>query len=411
MMATEKKKQQFRPELLDELLQGVKTHDEMFGRDGLLKQLTGRLVERAIKAELEIHLGDEAESSGATNRSNGTTPKTLLTEQGPVPIDVPRDRTGTFEPVLVPKHSRRIRGLDDKILALYARGMSVRDIKAHLEELYGTDVSPELISRVTEAVREEITAWQSRPLESTYAVVWLDALMIKVRVDGAVQTKAAYVAIGLRLDGSKDLLGLWLDAHEGAKFWQKVLAELQARGIQDVLVVCCDGLKGLPDAIGAVYPLAVVQTCIVHMIRYSLSFVSYKDRRAVVAALREVYAAPSEAVALAQLEAFETAWSKRYPMIGKSWRSNWEQVRPFLELPPALRKLVYTTNAIESLNYQLRKVIKTKGHFPSDEAAFKLLFLALRNIERRWHAKSPPAWKQIYAQLHVRFGERAQIKA
>jgi len=408
-MGAEKTKQ-FRPELLDELLQGVKTHEEMFGRDGLLKQLTGRLVERALKAELEMHLSDEQEAAAGVNRSNGTTPKTLLTEQGPVPIDVPRDRVGTFEPVLVPKHSRRIRGLDDKVLALYARGLSVRDIQAHLQELYGTEVSPELISRVTEAVREEIAAWQARPLESTYAVVWLDALMVKVRTEGVVQTKAAYVAIGLRLDGSKDLLGLWLEASEGAKLWQKILGELQARGLRDVLILCCDGLKGMPEAIAAIFPLAVVQSCIVHMIRYSLSFVSYKDRRAVVAALRGVYGAPSEQTALAGLEAFEAAWAKRYPMIGASWRRNWEQLRPFLELPPELRKLVYTTNAIESLNYQLRKVIKTKGHFPSDEAAYKLLFLALRNIERRWHAKSPPTWKRIYAQLHVLFGDRAQIK-
>jgi putative transposase len=404
-------KKEIRAELLDELLSGVKTHEEMFGTDGLLKRLTGKLVERALKAELEVHLDEGRQDGMAPNRSNGTSPKTLLTEQGPVPIHVPRDRIGTFEPALVPKHSRRIKGLDDKILALYARGMSVRDIQAHLQELYGTEVSPELISRVTEAVREEITAWQVRPLEATYAVVWLDALMIKVRVESVVQTKAAYVAIGLRLDGSKDLLGLWLEANEGAKFWQKVLAELQMRGLQDVLVMCCDGLKGLPEAIGAVYPLAVVQTCIVHMIRYSLSFVSFKDRRAVVSALREVYAAPSEAVALTQLETFDAAWSRRYPMIASSWRRNWEQIRPFLDLPPALRKLVYTTNAIESLNYQLRKVIKTKGHFPSDEAAFKLLFLALRNIERRWHAKAPTTWKQIYAQLHVCFGERARIKA
>jgi putative transposase len=408
-MGTEKTKQ-FRPELLDELLQGVKTHEEMFGQDGLLKQLTGRLVERALKAELEIHLTDEQEAARGVNRSNGTTPKTLLTEQGPVPIDVPRDRVGTFEPVLVPKHSRRIRGLDDKILALYARGLSVRDIQAHLQELYGTEVSPELISRVTDAVREEIAAWQARPLESTYAVVWLDALMVKVRTEGVVQTKAAYVAIGLRLDGSKDLLGLWLEASEGAKLWQKILGELQARGLRDVLIMCCDGLKGMPEAIAAIFPLAVVQSCIVHMIRYSLSFVSYKDRRAVVAALRGVYGAPSEDAASAGLEAFEAMWAKRYPMIGASWRRNWEQLRPFLELPPELRKLVYTTNAIESLNYQLRKVIKTKGHFPTDDAAYKLLFLALRNIERRWHAKSPPTWKRIYAQLHVLFGERAQIK-
>jgi putative transposase len=401
-------KKQFRPELLDELLQGVKTPEEMFGQDGLLKQLTGRLVERVLKAELLLHLEDEQQ---AANRSNGTTPKTLLTEQGPVPIEVPRDRTGTFEPLLVPKRSRRIRGLDDKILALYARGMSARDIQAHLQELYGTDVCPGIVSRVTEAVREDIAAWQARPLESTYAVVWLDALMVKVRSEGVVQTKAAYVAIGLRLDGSKDLLGLWLDATEGAKFWQRILGELQARGLQDVLVMCCDGLKGMTEAIGSIYPHAVVQTCIVHMIRHSMSFVSWKDRRAVVESLRGVYAAPSEQVALAGLDALETAWSKRYPMIGASWRRNWEQIRPFLELPPDLRRLVYTTNAIESLNYQLRKVIKTKGHFPSDEAAYKLLFLALRNIERRWHAKSPPNWRKVYAQLHVRFGDRAVIKS
>jgi putative transposase len=410
MMTEKSEKKGFRPEVLDELLQGVKTHEEMFGRDGLLKQLTGRLVERALKAELGVHLSEEGSDEAATpNRSNGTTPKTLLTEQGPVPIEVPRDRTGSFEPVLVPKHSRRIRGLDDKILALYARGMSVRDIQAHLQELYGTEVSPELISRVTEAVREEIVAWQSRPLYDRYAVVWLDALMIKVRVQGVVETKAAYVAIGLRLDGAKDLLGIWLEAQEGAKFWQKILGELQARGIQDILVVCCDGLKGLPDAIGAIYPQTVVQTCIVHMIRYSLSFVSFKHRRAVVEGLKGVYAAPSEEAALAGLDAFEVAWGQRFPMVVASWRRNWEHVRPFLELPPALRKLVYTTNAIESLNYQLRKVIKTKGHFPNDEAALKLLYLALRNIERRWHAKTPTSWRQIYTQLVVRFGDRAKI--
>lgn len=400
-----------RPELLDELLKGVSTQEQMFGPDGLLKRLTGKLVERALKAELDFHLTEEKEFSGGTgNRSNGSSPKTLLTEQGPVPIEVARDRAGTFEPQLVPKHSRRIKGLDDKILALYARGMSVRDIQGHLAELYGTEISPELISRVTEAVREEIVAWQSRPIEQTYAVVWLDALMIKVRDGGVVQNKAAYVAIGLRLDGSKDLLGLWLESTEGSKFWQKVLGEMQARGMQDVLIVCCDGLKGLPQAIGAIYPKAVVQTCVVHQVRFSLSFVSFKDRRKVVAGMRKIYAAPSEDAAKAALEEFAAAWSDRYPMIAESWRRNWEQIRPFLELPPALRKLVYTTNAIESLNYQLRKVIKTKGHFPSDEAAFKLLFLALRNIEAKWRGKASREWTQIYAQLHLRFGSRAELR-
>lgn len=408
-----------RNELVDELLQGVSTQEDLFGPKGLLKQLTGRLVERVLRAELDEHLVQERRDppslvqerqdapQRAENRSNGTTPKTLLTEHGPVPIDVPRDRQGTFEPQLLPKWSRRVSGLDDKILGLYARGMSVRDIEGHLSELYGTVISPELISRVTEAVREDIVAWQARPLEARYAIIWLDALMVKVRDSGVVTNKAAYVAIGVRLDGTKELLGLWLELNEGAKFWQRVLGELQARGMQDVLIVCCDGLKGLPQAIGAVFPEAIVQTCIVHQIRNSLSFVSWKDRKAVVAGLRGIYDAPTEDAALMGLEAFEKAWLKRYPMIAESWRRNWEQIRPFLELPGALRKMVYTTNAIESLNYQLRKVIKTKGHFPNDDAAIKLLYLALRNVERKWRGGASAYWRQAYAQLVIRFGDRA----
>jgi putative transposase len=394
-----------RPELLDELVQGVSTQEELFGAEGLLKRLTGKLVERALKAELTQHLeqgGDE------DNRSNGTSSKTLLTDHGPVAIDVARDRAGTFEPQLLPKHHKRIKGLDDKILALYARGMSVRDIQAHLAELYHAEVSPELICRVTEAVRDEIVAWQSRPVEATYAVVWLDALMVKIRDGGAVQNKAAYVAIGLRLDGTKELLGLWLEQTEGAKFWQRVLGELQARGMRDLLIACCDGLKGLPQAISAVFPQTVVQTCIVHQVRYSLSFVSWKDRKPVVAGLKRIYTAATEEAANEALAQFADAWAHRYPMIAESWRRNWEQIRPFLELPPALRKIVYTTNSVESLNYQLRKVIKTKGHFPSDEAAYKLLYLALRNVERNWRSKACPDWKQIYAQLVNRFGSRAE---
>jgi putative transposase len=398
-----------RPELLDELLKGVKTHDDMFGAGGLLKNLTGRLVERVLRAELDQHV-EEERTRGAANRSNGTSAKTLQTDQGPLPIAVPRDRSGTFEPVLVPKHSRRIKGLDEKILALYARGLSVRDIQAHLQELYGTEISSELISRVTEAVREDIIAWQSRPLESVYAVVWLDALVIKVRDGGVVQNKAAYVAIGLRLDGSKELLGLWLETNEGAKFWQRVLGELQARGLQDVLIACCDGLKGFPQAINAVFPKTVVQTCVVHQVRYSLSYVSWKDRKRVVAGLREIYCAPSEDAALLALDRFAETWRERYPMIADSWKRNWEQLRPFLELPPALRRIVYTTNSVESLNFQLRKIIKTKGHFPNDEAAVKLLYLALRNIEQRWRCRPSPHWKQIYAQLVTRFGERAELR-
>ena len=396
-----------RPELLDELLKGVSTQEDLFGTDGLLKRLTGRLVERALKAELDHHLEQDSETA---NRSNGTSAKTLLTEHGPVPIDVARDRAGTFEPLILPKHAKRIKGLDDKILALYARGMSVRDIQAHLAELYNTEISPELISRVTEAVREEIVAWQARPVEPTYAVIWLDALMVKIRDSGVVQNKAGYVAIGLRLDGSKELLGLWIEQTEGSKFWQRVLGELQARGMRDVLIACCDGLKGLPQAIGAVFPQTVVQTCIVHQVRYSLSFVSWKDRKSVVAGLRRIYTAPTEDAARVALEEFADAWSNRYPMIAESWHRNWEQLRPFLELPPALRKMVYTTNTVESLNYQLRKIIKTKGHFPSDEAAYKLLYLALRNAERNWTGRACHDWRQIYAQLVNRFGSRAELK-
>jgi putative transposase len=401
------KSKRIRPELLDELLEGVSTQEDMFGPEGLIKQLTGKLVEKVLKAELEQHL---AEGAPEANRSNGTSRKTLLLKEGQVPIAVARDRAGTFEPVLVPKHTRRLAGFDDKILALYARGLSVRDIKAYLEELYGTEVSPELISRVTEAVREDIVAWQSRPIERVYAVIWLDALMVKVRDEGVVRNKAAYVAIGLRLDGGKELLGLWIEQAEGAKFWQRVLGELQGRGLQDVLIACCDGLKGLPQAIGAVFPQTVVQTCVVHQVRYSLTFVSWKDRRLVVAGLRSIYTSATEEAALTALDEFAASWVARYPTIAESWRRNWEQIRPFLELPPALRKIVYTTNAIESLNYQLRKVIKTKGHFPSDEAAFKLLYLALRNVERRWQANARKDWKQIYAQLIARFGDRAELR-
>lgn len=402
----------FRPEFLDQLLSGVKTQADLFGPDGVLKQLTGALVERALKAELTHHLEQERQEPAPVprgNRRNGSSPKVLQTEQGPVEIDVPRDRAGTFEPALLPKRATRIAGLDDKILALTARGMSVRDIQQHLSELYGTDISPALISSVTEAVREEIVAWQSRPLESTYAVIWLDALVIKVRHEGVVVNKAAFVAIGLRLDGSKELLGLWLEQNEGAKFWQRVLSELRSRGLQDVLVVCCDGLKGFPTAIEAVFPQAIVQTCIVHQVRHSLAFVRYQDRKPVVASLRAIYQAPSEEAALEALTQFEQRWSKAYPTIAPSWRTNWERLRPFLELPSELRKLVYTTNAVESLNYQLRKVIKTKGHFPSDEAAIKLLYLALRNVERKWRGGASPNWRQVHAQLVVRFGDRVAV--
>jgi putative transposase len=399
----------FRPELLDELLAGAKTQGEVFGPEGLLPKLTAALLQRALSAELGAHLAAERAAPAAPgaprNRRNGTSAKTLQSEQGPLPLAIPRDRQGTFEPVLVPKHTTRLSPLDDKILALYARGLSTRDIEAQLRELYGVEVSAQLISDVTEAVRAEVQAWQARPLEAVYAIVWLDALMVKIRHDGVVQNKAVYVAIGLRLDGRKEVLGLWVEGTEGAKFWLRVLSELRTRGLQDVLIACCDGLKGFPQALEATFPKAVVQTCVVHQIRYSLNFVSWKDRKKLVADLRPIYQAADETAALEALEAFETTWSSRYPMIAKSWTANWERIAPFLSLPRELRRLVYTTNTIESLNYQLRKVLKTKGHFPSDDAALKLLFLAIRNIEADWKS-GVHDWPRIFNQLVIHFGDR-----
>ena len=408
-MAAKKKK--YRDELLDELLGGAKTQEEIFGPDGVLKQMTAAIVERALGAELAHHLDAEDRRPDARgNRRNGASGKTLLTEHGPVPIDVPRDRLGTFEPRILPKHARRIEPLNDRILALYARGMSVRDIGAHLQELYGTEVSPDLISRVTDAVWTEIREWQSRPLDGVYAVFWLDALFVKMRDQGVVQTKAVYVVIGLRLDGVREVLGLWIDAAEGAKFWMRVLGELRARGVNDVLICCCDGLKGFPQAIGAVFPKSVIQTCIVHQVRYSLSFVTWQHRKAVAAALRSIYSADTEATAAHALDLFEEQWGERYPTIAPGWRNSWSQLTAFLDYPPEIRRMVYTTNTIESLNFQLRKVIKTKGHFPDAEAATKLLFLALRNVERRW-ARGIITWKTILSQLVIYFGtERLNLE-
>jgi putative transposase len=399
-----------REEVLDELLAGAKTQEEIFGPEGVLKRMTAALVQRALGAELSHHLGQPEQSAvGEKNRRNGTSPKTLQTEHGPVPLEVPRDRLGSFEPQILPKYARRVAPLDDKILALYARGMSVRDIQGHLQELYGTEVSPTLISSVTDAVHAEIRSWQSRPLERCYAVVWLDALFVKMRDQGVVQTRAIYVAIGLRLDGRREVLGLWVDATEGAKFWMRVLSELRTRGVEDILICACDGLKGFPQAIEAVFPLTLVQTCIVHQVRYSLSFVPWQHRRAVAAALRRVYNAESEAAAKDALELFERDWGERYPMIAKSWRTSWSTLTAFLDLPPELRRMVYTTNAIESLNYQLRKTIKTKGHFPDADAAIKLLFLSLRNVENKWQ-RPIEHWHRIFNQLIIFFGpERLNV--
>jgi putative transposase len=396
-----------RPELLDELLKGETSQEAIFGPNGLLKRLTGAIVERALGAELDVHLRQERElaEGRSGNRSNGTSKKTLQTEQGPVPLAVPRDRQGTFEPQLVKKHQTRIPGLDDKILALYARGVSTREIGEHLAELYGTEVSPTVISAVTEAVRDEINDWQSRPLDEVYPVIWLDALVVKVRDQGIVRNKAVHVAIGLTLEGRKEVLGLWLESNEGAKFWLRVLTELRNRGIKDVFFVCCDGLKGFPEAIEAAFPRATVQTCIVHQVRNSLAFVPWQDRKDVAADLREIYTASDEGDAERALGQFEQKWSSKYPTIAPSWRRNWTRIVPFLAYPPEIRKMIYTTNAIESLNSVLRKAVRGKGHFPSDEAALKLLYLALRNVEKKWSGPMKD-WKRISAQLRIFFEDR-----
>jgi putative transposase len=318
---------------------------------------------------------------------------------------VPRDRQGTFEPQLVRKRERRVSGFDDRILALYARGMSVRDIQGHLQEMYGVEVSPDLISRVTSAVADDVTAWQNRPLDPVYCIVYLDALVVKVRDQGVVRNKAVYLALGVTTHGSKEVLGLWIEQNEGAKFWLKVINELKTRGVRDILIACCDGLKGFPEAIEAVFPNTVVQTCIVHMIRNSARFVGYKDRKELVRDLKPVYAAANREVAEAALGSFEEKWGRRYPMIGASWRSNWERVVPFLDFPPDIRRIIYTTNAIESLNSSLRKLVYHRGHFPSDEAVTKLLYLALRNMEKRWD-RSARDWSKALGQFAIFFEGR-----
>jgi putative transposase len=404
------KRPKIRKELLDELLAGYKSPEDLTGPDGLLKQLTGALVERALGAELTEHLGYEAgdpDGSGSGNSRNGSSPKRLITEQGEVPIEVPRDRKGTFEPQLVKKHQRRFDGFDDKILSLYARGMTVRDIQEHLSELYGTEISPSLISTVTDAVVDEVTKWQNRPLDPVWPIVYLDALVLKVRDQGVVENRHLYVALGIGVEGQKEVLGLWFAMNEGAKFWLTVMTELRNRGMRDVLIVCCDGLKGFPEAIEAVFPRSTIQTCIVHLIRNSTRFVTWRDRRKIIVHLRRVYSADTETAALLALDEFEKDWGSAYPMVGQAWRANWERVRPFFAFEKEVRRIIYTTNAIESLNYRLRKVTRARGHFPTEDAAIKLVYLAIRNIERKW--RPPLYWSRVVHQFSIMFEGRLPV--
>jgi len=372
-------------ELVEALMAKVDAEGlELLGPDGLLTELTSRIMNRAMDVERTEHLGYERgdpAGRGSGNSRNGTTPKTLLTDAGEIPIDTPRDRNGTFEPQLVPKGQRRIKGFNELVIGLVARGMTVRDTQAHLEEIYGVDVSPELISKITDAVLEERLAWQSRPLDRVYPIMYLDAIVVKIREDRVVVNRPVYIAMGVDIEGRKQVLGLWLGkGDEGAKFWLSVLTELKNRGVKDVLIACCDGLTGFPDAIEATWPQATVQTCVVHLIRNAVKFCSWKDRKAVVKALKPLYQAPSVDAAAEALDDFEIEWGDRYPAIVELWRRNWERFIPFLVFPVEIRKIVYTTNAIESLNYQLRKATKTRGHFPTEDAVLKMFFLAIRNI-------------------------------
>ena len=395
-------------ELLDSLLADYKTPEDLIGEGGLLKQLTKRLVERALQTEMVEHLGyakHESVAHPTGNTRNGTSKKTLKGELGALQIEVPRDRNGSFEPRLIPKHQTRWTGFDDKILSLYARGMTVREIQSHLEEMYGTEISPTLISSVTDAVMEDAKAWQSRPLDVLYPIVYLDCIHVKTRDNGAVRAKAVYLALGINLAGEKELLGLWIAQTEGAKFWLQVVTELKNRGVQDIFIACVDGLKGFPEAIETVFPKTAVQLCIVHMVRYSLNYVSWKLRKAVAADLRVIYSAATVAEAEAQLAAFAEKWGEAYPPIVQSWRRNWARLIPFFDYPPEIRKVIYTTNAIESVNMSLRKITKNRGAFPSDDALLKLFYLALQNISQKWTMPIRD-WKAALNRFIIQFEDR-----
>src|SRR5262252_6276708 len=399
--------QAIRDEIIEELLQGYSSPQDLLGEEGLFKELKKRLLERALGAELSEHLGYEKgdpAGRGSGNSRNGYSNKTVIGDDGAIEIAVPRDRNSSFEPQIVAKGQTRLDGFDDRIISLYARGLSVREIQAHLQELYGVEVSPDLISRVTDGVLEEVRDWQNRPLDPVYPVVFFDALRVKIRAEGLVKNKAVYVALAIKPNGEKEVLGLWIEQSEGAKFWLKVVNELKARGVNDILIAVVDGLKGFPEAITSVFPQTMVQTCIVHLIRNSLAFVSWKDRKAILPALKAIYRAENAEMALVRLDEFEAEWGKRYPAIGQAWRRAWEQVIPFFAFAPGIRKMIYTTNAVEALHRSLRKIIKTRGSFPNDDAALKLLYLAIKNAGMRWRRNIE--WTTAISQFAIQFGSR-----
>ncbi|MBW4541353.1 MAG: IS256 family transposase [Myxacorys chilensis ATA2-1-KO14] len=404
----------FRPELLDELLKNYQSPEDLVGEGGILKQLTAALVERCLNAEIEHHLEEERQEpvtdDTPRNRRNGHSKKTIKGEFGEAEIAVPRDRNGAFEPIIVAKGQTRFDGFDGKILSLYSRGMSVRDIQAQLQDLYGVEVSAGLISKVTDAVEEERKLWQSRGLDRVYPIVYFDAIVVKVRHEGRVMNKAIHLALGVTLSGNKELLGMWMTQNESAKFWLSILTELQNRGLKDIFIACCDGLTGFADAIEAVFPKTQVQLCIVHMVRNSLSYVSYKDRKAVAADLRLIYTSATEAEAEQQLVAFAEKWDKQYPIISRSWMNHWARVIPFFAFPDDIRRAIYTTNAIESLNMTLRKVIKNHRAFPTDESALKVIYLAMQNVAKKW-TMPITNWKPALNRFAIEFGALFEIPA
>ena len=395
-------------DLLDALRKDYKNPEDLIGETGLLKQLTKQLLERAMQAEMTDHLGYEknAPANKKTNNTrNGSYKKLVKGEFSNLDIDVPRDRDSSFEPIILPKGQSRFTGFDDKIIALYARGMTTRDIQAHLEEMYGVEVSPTLISQVTRAVQEEVTLWQNRPLDEVYPIVYLDAIRVKVRQDNRVINKAVYLAVGVNIDGLKEVLGMWTAETEGAKFWLQVVTELKNRGVKDIFIACVDGLKGFPEAIETIYPDTQIQLCLVHMVRHSLRYVTWKQRKEVAADLKTIYQAPTVEEAEFNLGQFEDKWNTSHPTIGKSWRLNWERIIPLFSYPPEIRKAIYTTNAIESVNMSLRKVTKNRGSFPNDESMLKLLYLALKNISKKW-TMPIRNWKSAMNQFTIIFEDR-----
>ena len=400
-------------EIVDELLKDVDPK-KVFSSEGLLSDIKKALAERMLNAELDDHLQNEAAAatgneSAASNHRNGYTKKTVITDSSQVELEIPRDRRGTFEPQLIAKYQRRFPGFDDKIISMYARGMSTRDIQGHLRELYGIEASPQLISTITDAVLEEVNRWQGRPLDALYAIVFFDALRVKMRDEGTVRNKAVYLAIGITADGRKEVLGIWIEQTEGAKFWMRVMSEIKNRGVSDILIAVIDGLKGFPDAITAVFPQTQIQTCIVHLLRNSMDYAGWKDRKPIATALKSVYrAVDAEAAARALSEFEESSWGQKYPAITAAWRRSWSEVIPFFAFPQEVRRMIYTTNAIESLNSTIRRSVRTRGHFPNEEAALKLIWLQLREVTQKW--KRPPReWHAAKAQFALLFGERFEM--